>query len=497
MTKIDDGYALVRLDDSIVDKAVLSYDASKDMIVDSGLIAHRGTLDAAAGTVSVGLQEMSSAGEQVIWRNRNTQVNYAPPWAVIDEIDAGGSKDRFYGTLQTQTRFSIDADVLENPEFPIHIPQDEVVFRLIMDFPDARDDIVFRITQNGHEMWREIKNVSAGLQTISLNMPISFYTGDFVFSIKTHDSSALPVKVKGNLQTGEVAYKVVMRPFTEKTLATQEFVLGQGGAATNYMQKSVYDSDNDGVVDKAERVQGVEAAASSSYYGKDASGSVGFHKIPDAVDLSKVETDIKANKDELDKHATSITNHGTQIATNTGNIADLDTQVQQATSTANNAMNAITITRNNMVSGITITPNNTAKTLTVRLTSRIGTVVATEVVDLSSWFSSAPPSSSYTLYTGFDVDGVLDAQAITSTGTQKTTNYIDGLSIDVTRLGAEQSYIWVWIPDAAGAIKGFSFSGFVSVWKSTQVTVNNVSGRLYISPNQTTSKSVTFEVITR
>lgn len=46
------------------------------------------------------------------------------------------------------------------------------------------------------------------------------------------------------------------------------------------MEKAVYDTDFDGVVDSAEKVEGVDEAASSTYYGKNALGVVGFHALP-------------------------------------------------------------------------------------------------------------------------------------------------------------------------------------------------------------------------
>lgn len=487
-------YSIVRLDDNIGDNAVITYDAAKDMLVDSGLIAKHGELEAAAGTVSVGLQEMSSAGEQVVWRNENTQVNYAPPWHIIDEVSPGGSVDRFYGNMQTVPRFTIDSDILINPEFDVKVPTDEIVFTISLKVVEAHNDVVFMVTQNGYEMWRQILNLSAGKQDVHFEMPIAFHTGDFHFKVYALDGT--DVKIMGNAQTNEMAYSVRFRPFTEKPLATQDFVLGKGQITTNYMQKSVYDSNNDGIVDKAQNVNGVDAAATDSYYGTDSKGAIGFHKLPESVDLSKIQNDIKANNAEINKHEISINNHGRQIATNTGTLARHDSLIQQNTSTANLALNSVTTARNNMVSGITVVPNSQAKTLTIRLISKSGTV-DTEVVDLSSWFSDVPPSISHIIYKGFNVAGSLDAATIISDGTQQSIGKIDGLHVDVTRQDAESSYIWVWIPDAAGTIRGFSFSGFISVWVSTQVTVNGTSGRLYISPNKTTSKAVTFEVITR
>jgi hypothetical protein len=54
---------------------------------------------------------------------------------------------------------------------------------------------------------------------------------------------------------------------------------------TGDMNKSTYDSDNSGAVDQADKITGVDAAGNVTYYGKDATGNIGFHTFsPDKVD---------------------------------------------------------------------------------------------------------------------------------------------------------------------------------------------------------------------
>lgn len=55
--------------------------------------------------------------------------------------------------------------------------------------------------------------------------------------------------------------------------------------ATGDMNKSVYDADNSGAVDQADKVTGIDAAGNITYYGKDSLGNIGFHVFsPDKVD---------------------------------------------------------------------------------------------------------------------------------------------------------------------------------------------------------------------
>lgn len=486
-------YVLVRLEDNINDNAVLSYDATKDMIVDSGVHADRGALSTAAGTLNVGLQAMSSAGEQVVWRNKNSGIRYSPPWHTIDEVSAGGSKDRFYAPIKTEQRFTIDVDIIENPYFSVHIPSDELVFRLHMDFPEARDNIEFKITQNGFEMWREIKNVSSGLNSITLDTPIAFYTGDFVFSIKPYNDSDLPVKVKGNAQTGEVAYSVDLRNFTEKTLATQEFVLGNGdGAASNYMQKSVYDIDNDGVVDFSKAIKGAEQSKANSYYGTDSNSQVGFHDLP-AADTTALEASIKTNTDAIARHETAINGHGAQIARNTSLIESTRTAMTTIAGEVETNARDITGVKNNLVDGLDVRLIDATKSIVFRLLVK-GRVVDTDTISLAHWFTGQPPvTDEHTLYYGFTTKDTLTDSEIKA-GETMTTRVLDGTSIVISRVDKVPSYMWVWVPDAAGTVQGFEFSGFVSIWKSTAVAIDTVDGKLFISPNKTAANNVSFEV---
>lgn len=76
--------------------------------------------------------------------------------------------------------------------------------------------------------------------------------------------------------TADKAY--VCLDATEGAAVWQE--LGAGGAGSGDMLKNTYDTDDDGVVDEAEAVDGVDAAGNSKYYGTDGSGTPGFHSIP-------------------------------------------------------------------------------------------------------------------------------------------------------------------------------------------------------------------------
>ena len=54
-----------------------------------------------------------------------------------------------------------------------------------------------------------------------------------------------------------------------------------GGGGAGDMLKATYDADDDGVVDEAAAVEGVDAAGNSKYYGTNSSGDPGFYTLPE------------------------------------------------------------------------------------------------------------------------------------------------------------------------------------------------------------------------
>lgn len=614
-------YTLVRMDDSIPDKAVLTYDALNDKITDSGLTALHGELQAASDSVSVGLQTMSSAGEQVIWENSHSSVAYAPPWHIIDRINPGGSSDRTYGPLEAVTRFADKSGIVTNPTNEVDVPKDEVIFDITLEFPAAREGVVFVIdyldptnplnTIENHA-WREIRDVSAGSNTIELQIPYALKTGTYFFSIFPVDPTEPPIEVVGNPQTGEFHYEVTFREFFEKPLATQEYVVATltGGPADDVMLKSVYDKDDDGVVDfagDAAFVHGAVDADPLTYYGQDASGAVGFHSLlgvlknvnttaytdkhltltfdllkavpssfiyigsdsgsitlpelktsaphtNDVIIVANKATDAAAqldvfttgvdkiddDKDALELHVghsvvfvshrqsrkwytvassgepadideaafkalqaqvgtqeTAINGHGTQLADHANKIATNTANIKIAMEHSSSAMNEGLQNRKNAVNAIVAEVSNVHKTITLKLMSTTG-LVDSALLDLSSWFSGGgvtpQPGDDHKIYYGFTVKTTLPEDEILRLGTSKEVSTINSLDVTLTRTGQTPNYMWIWLPDSAGTIKGFDFSGFVSNWGAVAINVAGVDGKLYVSPNKTSATSIEFEV---
>ena len=520
-------YTLVRVDNNIRHLAVLSYDAQRDMLVDSGLVASHGELQAAAGSVAVGTHSMESSGEQVMWTNQATGVTFAPAWHVIDESNPGGSYDRFYGPKQTIVRFAERSTIVIDPVMNVIIPVDTMALSFNFTWPEAQPGVVLEWYAYGSQqaLWRAVQDVSQGTQDFIFKTPLAYHAGNYVFKMYRLDGQ--PLKVMGNPVTGYAGYSVTLRQFTDKPLATQEYVNTHagsgGGTGVGDMLKSVYDSNNDGRVDRADVADGLSGTALSpvsTYYGKNAAGAVGFHPIPDVANvetelntfkttlnahsatlqtqgqtLAAQDTTLKAHAKELQDHETAIENHGAQLADHASRLA-VNTKnisvVQAANAVLTNEQKAL---RASAVAGLTVNVDNTAKTLTMLLKTADGTTVDTAHIDLATWFSGSPPvGADYKLYAGFAVTVPLNEAAVISNGKMITSPTINGLDIVLTRTPTTPSYMWVWLPDTVGVVKGFNFSGFLSTWSSTALSVSGIPGKFFVSPQQTTATSVSFEV---
>lgn len=137
--------------------------------------------------------------------------------------------------------------------------------------------------------------------------------------------------------------------------------------------------------------------------------------------------------------------------------------------------------------------NPASKTITLTFKSG-NTVIGTDLIDISSMFAVNPPADQHAIWFGFTTVKPPDESQIKKGDTEQD-HVIIGHDITLTRPDVTPAYMYVWIPDIMGAITGFSFAhSFVDVWQSWPVTVDGEVGKVYVSDNQTATKSVSFEV---
>lgn len=104
----------------------------------------------------------------------------------------------------------------------------------------------------------------------------------------THDN----IEVIRNLSANEEGF-VLYKDEPLKAIAEVD--------TTGLMTKEAYDTDNDGIVDIANNIQGVHQSQPWSYYGKDGEGNIGIFPIPVTPakimgKLQAVKLDVKANE---------------------------------------------------------------------------------------------------------------------------------------------------------------------------------------------------------
>lgn len=120
--------------------------------------------------------------------------------------------------------------------------------------------------------------------------------------ITTHDADVnahsmsfdalAPTTTKGDLIVHDGTNSVRLGIGTTGWVLTADGTLSSGMkwsiAGTGDMAKSIYDTDDDGIVDEAAAMEGIGAAGNSKYYGTDGSGTAGFHTVTDltGVDVS-------------------------------------------------------------------------------------------------------------------------------------------------------------------------------------------------------------------
>lgn len=147
---------------------------------------------------------------------------------------------------------------------------------------------------------------------------------------------------------------------------------------------------------------------------------------------------------------------------------------------------------NNKVDGVTSQLDEAKKEISFTFKSGSNTVT-TDTIDLSPLFGTTVPNP-LKIYYGFSASQNIGATAIKQ-GLSDNVKTISGYDVTLARSDTDLKYMYVWVPDALGAVAGFTFSGtFLDVWGHVEISVDGEAGRLFVSDNPTVSTNVTFEV---
>jgi hypothetical protein len=111
------------------------------------------------------------------------------------------------------------------------------------------------------------------------------------------------VVVDDNTITGTVADetttgKVSVTNATGTGFSLTDFVVVDN---SDYMLKSVYDPDENNIVNNAQKVNGIDTAGESKYYGTNEAGEPGFHELSTGAEWGEIEGEIRDQVDLQDR----------------------------------------------------------------------------------------------------------------------------------------------------------------------------------------------------
>lgn len=482
----------------LTDNAILKWDAAKNMLVASGVTSDdTGDLTTATNSVNIGVHEVGSAGRNIAVTNIVDGRTFNPLFqevGIADEHTSSAYMREHSSMMELEVGTVTPPDnynTVTNPTWSFTTANNETVFGIKLYPVHDMDDVIYTIKEN------TIPIYTASLGNFRSANPPSFKYFKTPFSLYANANYTVTLTCKDGSECsfygtalGQPHSIIKLRRFELKELSTKDYVDQHGGGTgSGDMLKSVYDKNGNNIVDEAETVTGASTAGNSKYFGTDNTGNVGFHDLPDdevtADQFDALKKEVEGHVVTLNNHGNEIQQHESQIKTNKDNIV-LALEHSKAALTEANEVSA------RHVDGITSSINHNAKTVTFTLTSKIGEVDHT-TVDLSSWFVNNPAPQDFDIWYGWSQNPPMDESEIQRLGTKQTVRSLNDLEITLTRSDSISKHMWVWAP-VAHPINGFTFSGFTSVWQSSEVSIKGINGKFYYSPNPTSATNVNFEV---
>lgn len=252
-----------------------------------------------------------------------------------------------------------------------------------------------------------------------------------------------------------------------------------------------------------EKVGGVQHLIDVMQIGDGLSVSVAGRVVTLSADVTQGEIDalsqrisglyVKTQQDFDQACAAAIAPYATRITALESGAAITAQDIVSLKGQINGMLQSIQSIQSAKIDKVESKVNPASRTIT--LTFKSGQqVIDTDLIDISAMFATNPPADQHAIWFGFTI-AKPPTEAQIKTGTNEKDHVIIGHDITLTRADATPAYMYVWIPDVLGAITGFSFAhAFTAVWQSYPVTVDGAVGKVYVSDNQTASKSVSFEV---
>lgn len=404
------------------------------VLADSGVTAHDGSIQTNTNSVNIGSHHISSAGENVTFKNDDTMNVYTPVWQQVKRDSSPLPSYRMYIDSQ-MSNFNVntvDTDTITNPVFNVTSIKNYRIWSVTLKPSKDLDNVYFSILFGDTVMFNEVmgnfrKDLQFTYNFDSNTTPFDVFK-DEVFKIRIYHKTDL-VELYGSANLGLPYITFEVREWEER-------IIGTGGGSGSNLEQQVLD-----------------------------------------------------NKNEIRAHATAINNNANQLAQHENQITVNANNIANCKSVADKAASDLASHLNSYPKEITSSINDLEKSITINLVSNSGVIDSTKI-NLAHWFGGG--GTAFDMYYGFATTASLDETAVKS-GETKSVHTVDKLELTLTRSDTDKKYIYVWAPTTA-RITGFNFSGFVSVWQNSALTVDRVDGKLYISPNKTAAASVTFEI---
>lgn len=235
-----------------------------------------GKIIVSSNSIEMGPHLMSSAGENIMWRNLHTGKIYSPPWQEVNRANSKLPTYRIYtdNNMSSSTVPSVGNDEITNPIWKITSRESRRIFAA--SFKSARDtkEAIVTVKAGNDVIWEGVigdlkLNKTTLFNLDSDSVPFDYYKNEEVTFSMSSEYGDVVLFGDSSLSMPKVTY--FYRVFDEIPIPD--------------MDSSIYDKNNDGIVDEADAAQkivGIDSAANNQYYGKNALGSVGFFDLPDS-----------------------------------------------------------------------------------------------------------------------------------------------------------------------------------------------------------------------
>ena len=270
------------------------------------------------------------------------------------------------------------------------------------------------------------------------------------------------------------------------------------------MLKAVYDTDDDGIVESSDKVEGVDTAGNSKYYGTDGTGTPGFFTLPSAPVTSVFSRTGVVTAQTGDYTASQITNVATPnlVATNVQDAlnelqADVDTRIASTEKGANsgvaplNSSGIIPLTHIELALNQLTNVDDTGATNGYVLTYNTGTweAQANPGATILSAYSTITDGTTPATATGSDVFKIRSSDStITVTTQEDDATHGDNVNLVVNQGNIDSSAI----NNDAGFISGIAWgdiTGTLSNQTDLQSALNSKSDISHVH----TAASVTYD----